>query len=252
MSDKIEAGLYTNIFEIGLPDKIEADLFVRENSTTQIMQEIEDSFPIIKEEGKIYFSNKKKVIYYYGNYFHELITKKGFESKRIEIISDPEFISKILSESILKSANQQGFTPVKQKIGLILIENNVYGVVSNGAVKILKGFTLDFKFLRDPESKKIIHTISVDSTYFIKDSDGRGISTKDLVEKYEENALKEMKLMQKEYLLINGQCKINSEISRQRLLEDVIPFIERIKNIYLIFGGKTTINNLPIRVVIGN
>jgi len=69
----------------------------------------------------------------------------------------------------------------------------------------------------------------------------------DIVTKFGSITLREIRQIQKD-LIPTG---INKEISRQRLIEDIVPFVEQFSEIDLPCDLKSKITSFPARIILG-
>jgi len=85
--------------------------------------------------------------------------------------------------------------------------------------------------------------------YPLRNKSDNPLNYREIVQLYGSSTLQEIRAIQKDLIQVGEKYKANLEASRQRLLEDIIPFIEKIKEITLPCNISASITKTPTRVL---
>ena len=122
----------------------------------------------------------------------------------------------------------------------------------DGSIKVIKGYDIRVMYLRDL-SDELKFNFIVDVCYEVKDRNDNPVNFETIVREFGSDTLIEVRCIQKDLIKLpsDSKAKINIEAARQKLIEDIIPFIEKIQNIELPCGLSASINKTPTRVIVG-
>ncbi len=241
-----DAGFYVNLFEVSVPQE-EILVMIADRSE---FPEVNDLRNEIGQNGKeifVYLSQRRGKVYGVGKDM-EWLSSKGFKQSIIKLSDDPSFTSWLIGQGVISKLSMLGYSNFSNNKGRYRTFNKEeFKITSDGNVKIFLGCDIRSIFLRDKVEDKLVFGLILDVCYQLKDIEDNPLSFKDIVFKFGSRALKEVRQIQKD-LIPTG---INREVSRQRLIEDIIPFIEKIKEIDLPCGLKAEIKPNPTRIILG-
>ncbi|GBC73200.1 hypothetical protein HRbin04_00596 [archaeon HR04] len=238
MGRSLDPGYYSNLFKISVtPTDIE--IMVAERNRFSDLRHLRTE---IKESNKHIFvyappeqseqltgkgSNLRKVsknLYGFGRDCSWL-AKKEFNLENIHICDEPRLTCYIIRQAICEEVKRLGYQPETGK------GRDVYWseprLICDSKIKIFTGYDSRIIFLQDPIEKVLNFIFILDVKYKIKDYADTPLNYRNILENFGSSTLKEIRQIQKD-LIPTG---INKEVSRQRLLEDILPFVERISTI---------------------
>jgi len=201
----------------------------------------------IKKAGKvIYLYAWYDRVYGYGRDLNWL-ANEGFRPLELSIYDVPRLTSRMILDGILDKAMNLGFNPIFSKGRVKLFSPKNFNITSNKRVFVYKGYDLRVFFFKFEPRKQIIFSLVCDVIFFIRDEKDRPLNFREIISKYGTSTLREVRIIQGD-LIPTG---INTEIARQRFLDDIIPFVRRIGDFKLNCGLTASINHNPIRIIIG-
>jgi len=253
-----EPGIYVNLFEVQISNDA-IQIMVSDRANYPSLKELRSK---IKEEGReiyVYAPEKSNKVYGYGTDM-KWLSRMNFRLEAISLCDEPRLTSRMIMEGVISKAKSLGFIPkVKDEdekdIDRLLRKNKgrleIYNydkptITSDNQVKIFKGYDLRTIFIRDPIEKELKFGLIVDVTYALKDN-GSSLNYRSIISRFGKNTLKEIRRIQKD-LIPTG---INMEVSRQRLIEDIIPFVKQLSEIILPCGLGVEIVPTPCRIILG-
>lgn len=259
METTIELGYYINLFNILVPEQ-EVQIMVSERTKYPILRELREE---IKKSGKeifVYAPVESDKVYGYGKDM-EWLSNKDFCLETINLYDKPKLTSRMIIEGVINRAKEIGYIPQKLKQ-----DKNIYQVLnknkgrlklysygkfkktSDNQIKVFMGYDLRVIFLKDPVEDKLSFGLIVDAAYSLKDVNDKPLDYHAIISRFGSSTLREVRQIQKD-LIPTG---INREVSRQRLIEDIIPFVEQLNEIELPCGLKVKINLSPCRIILGD
>ena len=171
----------------------------------------------------------------------------GFELKSIRVSLTPPLVSRLILEGYVDSLTQAGYTSrwsfgrvVVYQFGTALLE-------TPQGVKLFRGFELQSLYLLNPETNTLVYGMIIDATFTYRDRDNQPISPREVVTRFGHDALRLLRTRQGDLAPRGG---INLEISRQRLVELVLPFVNARHNFVLPCGIPAELNQVPVRIVL--
>ncbi|MCD6493884.1 MAG: hypothetical protein J7K36_08865 [Archaeoglobaceae archaeon] len=235
------------MFEVVAPD-IEIEFMTAERKIYPSLDELRKEITENGKEVYVYAPEFSTKIFGYGR-DAEWLSSKGFTSELVRLIEEPRLTGRIILEGVIEKAKEFGYLPLpeKEKGRRILYNENDFKETSDGNVRVYKLFDIRVIFLRDLVEDKLKFYLIVDVKYSLKDKSNNPLNFKEITSKFGSNTLREIRQIQKD-LIPTGR---NPEVSRQRLLEDIIPFVENIKKIYLPCGIEAEIVSEPTRIIVG-
>ncbi len=259
MSVRIELGYYANLFEVLVPAQ-EIQVMVCKRANYPSLRELREGIKKSRKEIFVYAPEGSDIIYGYGNGM-EWLFDKDFNLETINFYDKPKLTSRMIIEGVIKKARQIGLSPRKTKqdkdICQILDENKgrwkFYNpekakITSDNQVRVFIGYDLRVIFLRDPLEDRLNFGLIVDITYFLRDMNDNPLNYRAITSRFDRNTLREVRQIQKDFI----PTGINREVSRQRLIEDIIPFVEQLGEIELPCGLKVKVVSNPCRIILGD
>lgn len=245
----LDPGFYTNLFEVHVPNDNNIPIMIVERSNYPDLRTLREE---IKNKGwdvLVYAPVRSKILYGFGKDM-QLLSSKGFRQDKINLLDEPHLTAKMIFEAFIKKSQELNFFPFfsKDKGRCRLFNQNEVRTTSDRKVKLYPGYDVRVIFLKDQIENNLVFALIVDVTYTLKDFNDKPLNFRDIVTKFGKSTLKEIRQLQND-LIPTG---INKEVSRQRLLEDIVPFVEKFSEIDLPCGGlKGQITPSPTRIILG-
>lgn len=243
-------GYYINMFEVNIL-RNEAEFMVCERGVYPSLKVLREE---VEKEGKkvfLYAPVRSEKIFGCGENFKWLIFK-GFRKEIIKLFEEPRLTGRLILEGIIEKSKENGFYPLPEmeKGRVILFNENNFIKTSDGNVHIYKCYDIRVIYLMDVSNNTLKFYAIIDLKFIFRDKEGKSLSPKEIVQLYGSYTLKEVRVIQKDLIKVNEEFRANTEVSRQRLLEDIIPFVGRIKEFVLPCDVRAKLNVSPCRITI--
>jgi len=243
----LQPGYYANMFEVSLQGD-EAPVVICDRSKYTKLKDLRDEITKAGKDVFVYAPGHSNVIYGYGK-DKEWLRDKDFTDDNVSLHEVPQLTGRMIHDAFINRAKELGYSPVYPfEIGRCRLYNwNGFRPTSDGNVKVFLGFDTRVVFLSDEPSNKLSFDIIVDVRYKLKYSSDNPVNFHDIVTRFGGLTLKNVRQIQRD-LIPTG---INTEVSRQRMIEQVLPFIGKIGEITLPCGVKASISLTPVRIIVG-
>lgn len=247
MAMPLDPGFYANLFEISV-NPIDIPVMVIERSKYPDLRVLRGEIEKAGKKVFVYAPERSEILYGFGNDMQWLFSK-GFKQDNVNLHNEPRLTSYMILEAFIKKAQDLGFLPLfsKDKGRCRLFNRNEFKTTSDNKVKMFLGYDIRIIFLKDQIENGLVFGLILDITYSLKDFNDSPLNFHDITKKFGSSTLREIRQIQRD-LIPTG---INKEISRQRLIEDILPFVEKISEIELPCGLKAQITPNPARIVLG-
>ena len=241
----MELGIFCNIFSIELSSYM-SNIVICQRSKYPSLKELRKNKEITKLD--VYFYADDVNIYGYGLNL-EPILFFGFQKDIVDLYEIPNLAINIIKNGFVEYLEKRNFTISHNKGRFYAFDiNNPYSI-SNSNVKLIKGYDFNIFYLFNYEIESINFTISIDAKYKLIDENNKSLNFSEIRKNFQAGVLNQIRVKQGD--LLPTSHKINTEISKERLLDYIIPFVERNSSFDLPNGKNAIINKNPIRIVIG-
>lgn len=213
----MDVGVYSNLFQVHWDDQV-----------IEIMRIGRSKFPDLRElrkqlhdqvvDAQVYALDEN--IYGYGQQQFDLM-KYGF-TKEDQSLDLPELASRLILEGFIDSLTSAGYSCYFKFRRAIAFQLNTPLLSLPNGVVLFRGVEICSQFLFDQENEEISYFIIIDPSFKYSDQSNHSISTHEIVSKYGSATLKQLRTKQGDFTPTGG---INLEVSRQRLADYIIPFI---------------------------
>jgi len=238
-----DIGYYSNIFPVEL-DSTSIDILIAERKNFPDLRLLRSEISKDGIETYVYADGDK--VYGYGKDLGWL-SSKGFASVKINLSEIPRLTGRMILEGFVKKLSDNGFSPIMSKGRSQLFRWNDFKKTSDGMVKVNKGFDIRSLFLFDRRVEELIFGLVIDIIYALRDKDDNGLNSHEIVSKYGRTTFKEVRLIQGD-LIPTG---INTEVSRQRFIEEILPFVKHFSEFLLPCGTEAKLKEEPLRIILG-
>lgn len=238
----MDAGLYVNLFEVHFDD-VEIQVVQSDRASFKELETLKRKLRDNSYDAWLY-SLKDSVIGY-GKDVDQLLAD-GFERASIWLKSTPELASRQIIDGFVEHLRKKGFqSQFKKGRALVFNDSAPIHVAKNGP-QLVQGYDLRSLFLWDGVAGELTFALLTDITYGYLGPDGRRLNTHELTSRFGNDALREFRQKQGDIL---PNRKINLEISRQRLLEQLVPFVTNNATFALPCGVQAQLVTEPMRVI---
>lgn len=239
----LDPGLYTNVFHVDVPSDPVAVL-VAQSSACPNLRELRIEIKAKGWDVRVYRARDK--IFAYGprkDVLKDVLVEKPFQEQSILLHHEPEFCARCILEGLGDQLKGKGYREYHAKGRVTYYESQPYGITSEGNLRIYRGYDLRTIFWK--EGEKLLFGLIVDIRWQIQDATGRRLGPAEIAQ---HGAMRECAQLQEE-ILHTGQ--INTEVSRLRLQQHILPFVDQHKSFPLPCGGMASIDTIPMRVILG-
>lgn len=243
-SVQLLAGIYTNVFPVILPEE-KVTVMVIERSKASDLRPMNEEIARAGAQVQIY-AHKDRV-FGYGRDAVDFLSTKGFQETHVRLFEHYALGAHLVIDGIVSLALGRGFWLRKNfsPLGVIgrteIFRSQPTGIVAQGSVKIFAGYDLRCAYHVAVESLGLI----VDVIWAYQDRDGNPLSTREMAKR---NAMTEALCIQEE--LLRGTCRVNSQISKIRLHQQILPFVQEFQSVPLPCGGEAHIESVPFQVIL--
>jgi len=243
----LEPGYYANLFEVQLQAE-EADVLVCERSKYPDLKSLRAEIERAGKEAFVYAPEQQDVVFGYGKEM-EWLRAKGFTECTVKFQEQPRLTGRMILEGVIKKAQGQGYTPdFSGEIGRSrLFKSDRFRLTSDSNVRVFTGYDTRVIFLRDAAADRLSFNLIVDVCYCFKGPREEPLSFHQIATGFGSSILKEVRQIQGD-LIPTG---INTEVSRQRLLSEIIPFVKSLGEIQLPCKVNAVLSCVPSRIVVG-
>jgi len=255
---RFDPGYYINMFKVIVPEQ-EIEIMICERSKYSSLKKLRNEINKIRKNVFVYAPERSNKVYGYGDDMSWLLNK-GFTLDKINLYAVPKLTGRMILEGVINRVLQIGFIFLKNDYnvniyqildknkGRIKIYNPIPKITSDNNVKVFIGYDLRVIYLRDMSENKLNFGLVVDIVYALRDVNNIPLNYHIIVSKFGHNILKEIRQIQKD-LIPTG---INREVAKQRLVEDIIPFVQQLSEIELPCGIKIEVTPEPCRIILGD
>lgn len=237
----LDPGIYTNVFPVRIPDV-----------TVTVMTASAKAFPSLQDlREQIHASSLKirvyrlgDVVFGYGSNL-DWFFDKGFEEQQKRLFDYPKWCARMIVEGLTDHLKAQGYREWTGKGRITLYESKPFGQAAQGQIQVFRGY--DLRAIYWKRDNRLLFGLIVDICWEIQDAYGNRLSPQKIAQY---NAMAEIAQIQEEFLPGNH---INLEVSRLRLQNHILPFVQNNKTFDLPCGEniKATLNEVPVRVILG-
>jgi hypothetical protein len=241
-STSLEPGIYVNIFPVTFSEG-PVGFMVASRGGYPDLRPLRKR---IQNEGwhtQIYGHGNK--VYGYGADM-DCLAPEGFEEEIVQLADLPQLTTHLIEEGILDLLRIEGYEVRIGKVRSIVFHPGRSTPAANGQVKVYQGYDLKSTFWRDQFSGKLAFGLVVDATWSIRDGSGQPLNMHQIAQL---NAVTQVAQIQGEYL--PRSTRINTEVARQRLQEQILPFVQGHPKFELPCMVTARVSPQPSRVIIG-
>jgi len=238
----LEPGVYVNIFPVTFIEG-PVSFMVASRSGFPDLRPLRNS---IQSEGwrtQLYGHGNK--VYGYGADM-EYLASEGFEEEIVQLADLPQLTTHLIEDGILDLLNNEGYQARIGKGRLIVFHPGRFTSAAYGQIKVYQGYDLRSTFWRDRFSGNLAFGLVVDTIWSIRDGSGQPMNTHQIAQL---NAVTQVAQIQGEYL--PRSTRINTEIARQRLQEQILPFVQDHPEFELLCMVTAQVSPQPIRIILG-
>jgi len=239
----MDTGLYVNLFEVKFED-CDLTLMLARRSQYTDLRGLRQRLAEAKFAARVFAVGDE--VYGYGLESNRL-ADYGFVPTTVRIGQHPPLASRMVLEGYIAGLEEAGYAceysfgrVTAYQYGKALLET------ANG-VKLYRGFELQSLYLLDPETDLLVYSIVINPAFAYHDPNGQPLNTHDVVARFGHETLQALRTRQGDLAPRGG---INLEVSRQRLMELILPFVAARHVFTLPCGIPAELSQEPIRIVL--
>jgi len=238
----LEPGVYVNIFPVAIPEEPVGFMI----ASRGIFPDLRPLRKFFEDQGwntRLYGHGNK--VYGYGA-DTDCLASEGFEEEMVYLANLPELTAHLIAEGILDLLRKEGYETRIGKVRSKVFHPGRSTPAANGCINVYQGYDLKSLFWRDQFSGKLAFGLVVDATWSIRDGSGQPLNMHQVAQL---NAVTQVAQIQGEFL--PSSSRINTEVARQRLQEQILPFIKSHPKFELPCMVTAQLSPQPIRIIIG-
>lgn len=211
-SAHLDPGVYTNIFPVEIP-----------NVCVDVMTAEASDYPDLRG-------------------LREQI-RASSRRQQIRLYDYPKWCARMIIEGLTDLLRSQGYREWLGKGRIKLYEPQPFRQAAQGRLRVFRGY--DLRAIYWYRDQQLLFGLIVDICWEIQDTSGTRLSTPAIAQY---NATIEIGQIQEEFL---SNRQINPEGSRLRLQNHILPFVRQNNEFFLPCGEKATVDEIPLRVILG-
>lgn len=237
--ESLDIGLYTNIFPVQFADAT-VDVMTAKSTDYPDLRRLREEIHAVSCNLRVY--RMGDIVIGYGSDLDWLVDKK-FEKKPFRLYEHPKWCTRMIMEGLTDRLKSLGYREWLGKGRIRLYEPQPFRQAAQGRLRVFRGY--DLRAIYWYRDQQLLFGLIVDICWEIQDTSGTRLSTPAIAQY---NATIEIGQIQEE-LLSNRQ--INPEVSRLRLQNHILPFVRQNNEFSLPCGEKATVDEIPLRVILG-
>jgi len=242
----LEPGYYANLFEVKLQSE-QASVVACSRSTYPTLKSLREQVEQAGKEVYVYAPGHSDSVFGYGPDV-DWLKAKGFQTWTVVLRKEPRLTGRMILDGVITKARTLGYTPSFPEIGRCRLFNwDTFRATSNGQVRVFLGYDIRVIFLRDQVADALTFNLVVDGCHAFRDQNDQPLNSQVIAQRFGSRTLRQVRQMQGD-LIPTG---INTEVSRQRLVEQIMPFVGQIGAFELPCGVRAQVLPEPLRVVVG-
>jgi len=241
----LDAGLYVNLFEVEFEDR-DVDLMSADRSEFASLRALREELDRLKYSAGVYAVSD--AVYGYGSDKDKLV-QFGFARKSVRLREIPQLTSRLILEGFAENLHSAGYT-CHWSFGRVFAYQFLTPLlITQSGVKLIRGVELHSLYLIDPSTERLIFAMIVDGVFTYQHQSGKRLNSHEVVIEFGNETLKQLRIKQGDLAPFGG---INLEVSRQRLLEFILPFVRARSQFILLDSIQARLIEQPIRVVLSD
>ncbi|GIV89158.1 MAG: hypothetical protein KatS3mg055_1676 [Chloroflexus sp.] len=237
----LDPGIYTNIFPVQIPDET-VEVMCASTNAYPSLREIREQIRASCRSIRVY--RLEGIVLGYGSDL-DWFADKGFERLHKRLYDYPKWCSRMIVEGLVDTLREHGYRERVGKGRTTLYEPQPFRQAAQGRLCVFRGYDLRAIFWW--KEKQPLFGLIVDICWEIHDANGKRLSSPEIAQY---NAVTEIAQIQEEFLPGN---RINPEVSRLRLHNHVLPFVQSHCKFTLPCSKSVvaTVGTVPLRVILG-
>ncbi|MBN2391969.1 MAG: ADP-ribosylglycohydrolase family protein [Anaerolineae bacterium] len=239
----LDPGIYVNLFEAFLGEE-QAYIMVADRAKYLSLRGLRDQ---LKAKGlDVWIYAWDDTVFGYGMQA-AVLTDLGFAKKMLVLREHPQLTERMILQGYVRSLEQAGYTCEWNK-GVTRVYQFGHPLFeTQTGVRMYRGFELRGQFLWDAEHEHIAFGIVIDAAFAYRDRADHTLGVADVVARFGSATLRQLRQRQGD---LSPRGDINLEISRQRLLQQTLPFLNARHLFTLPCGVRAELAQSPARVVL--
>lgn len=244
-SNGLAIGLYINFFNANLK-AIEAQLALADRSKWSSLRKLRETLTNEEVEVAVYAADDK--VYGYGAEL-KYLKQLGFKIEPIALTQVPKLTTNLILDGYLDSLRQADnpYTCYRRKYGRAVAYQFNKSLYEISGIHLHRGFELQSMYFSNPDSGELAYGIIIDATFAYRDDNGQSLSSTEVVKKGGSKALVQLRIKQGD---LTPSQKINLDVSQQRLMKLILPFVAKRHKFTLPCGIEAELDIKPVRITL--
>jgi hypothetical protein len=238
----LESGIYANIFPVELGEE-NVRLMVIERSNYPDLRPLRAE---LQSRGNVWVYADKDKIYGFGENCACLTTKQ-FREESVNLYDVPRLTANNILDGVCNKMKARGCLVDRTFGRAAIFDFNKPHKSRDGNIAVFRGIDLRSIFLYDRGDDKLKFGLIVDVTYRLKDKTDQSISIGMVRQRYGSETLAQVRQIQGDMI----PTGINTEASRQRLVDHIFQFLIAFADFTLPIGVQAKASTQPVRVILG-
>ena len=240
----LEPGVYTNVFPVLIPEG-SVLLVVAVRSDCQDLRPLRKRIQDKGWDVQVYAPPNSDKVYGYGQQM-DLLVGEGFREENVNLSDPPQLTTRLVTEGMVNLLRASGYEARFGKGHTLFFPAGEFKPAANGKIRVYQGYDLRSTFWWDQSLGRLAFGLVVDVTWAIRNQEGQPLNMGQVAEL---KAATQVAQIQGEYL--PGGTRINTEVARQRLQEQILPFVQEHSKFELPCRVTAEVSPQPVRVIIG-
>lgn len=239
--EHLDPGIYVNIFTVQIPN-VNVDVMTTKSSNYPDLRKLREEIRGRAFSLRVY--RMDDIILGYGSDL-DWLTNKHFEKQQIPLYRYPKWCARMIVEGLTDFLKSKGYQEWLGKGRIKVYEPQPFRQAAQDRLHVFRGY--DLRAIYWQREEQVLFGLIVDICWEIQDVNGSRLSTSEIAQY---NAMSEIAQIQEEYLPGN---RINPEVSRMRLQNHILPFVQQNSRFALPCSGSVsvTLSIIPMRIILG-
>jgi hypothetical protein len=238
----MDVGIYLNMFEVEFDDSPVTVMATSRNKFPDL-RDLRDTLKKRSLDAQVY--SVESQIYGYGLQQNEL-EAFGFSPVQVQIKSIPKLATRLILEGFVTSLAEAEYSCQWNKRGPKVYQFHT-PLLTHKEVKLYRGFELQSLYIYNPEIDDLSFVLVIDALFTYRGPQHEPLRPDEVIQRFGKETFDALLIRQGE---LAPQGKINLEVSRQRLLQQTLPFVEKRGTFVLPVHITARLSQEPVRVVL--
>jgi hypothetical protein len=239
----MDTGVYLNLFQVDFADQVVTLM----KSDRSAFAQLRDLRRHISERGiraSVYAVHED--VFGYGPE-QQGLSQMGFRPTTLRLSETPQLTSRLILEGFVEALSDAGYSYVWEFGRAIAFQLGKPLLELPAGVRLFRGVQVAPVYFHDPETERLTFALALDAVFGYRDTAGTTLSPREIVARFGAESLRRLRTRQGDFAPGGG---INIEVSRQRLTDFIMPFVQARHTFSLACGIPAELMQAPTRVIL--